>query len=74
VTATQDITTTIPELDGGAELRHVDIGWRFISLQHINADKELPAAMRDAQLHSRRFQRVCAAARARIGNGAVGER
>ena len=33
----------------------------------------MPAAMRDAQLHSRRFQRVCAAARARIGNGAVGE-
>jgi 2-hydroxychromene-2-carboxylate isomerase len=56
-----------------AELRRIEVGWRFISLLHINAAKDLPAPMRDAQLHSRRYQRVCAAARARIGNHAVGQ-
>jgi len=54
-------------------LRGIRVGWRFISLLHVNAGKDLPVAMQQAQLRSREFQRVCAAARARFGNDAVGE-
>jgi 2-hydroxychromene-2-carboxylate isomerase len=56
-----------------AALRDVAVGWRFISLRHINADKELPETMLDAQMRSHRYLRVCAAARDRLGNDAVAE-
>lgn len=55
-----------------ADLRGIKIGWRFISLWHINTGKEVPAPMRDAQLIGLRFHRICAAARDRLGNDAVG--
>ena len=56
-----------------AALRDIGVGWRFISLRHINAGKEHPQAMLDAQTRSHRYLRVCAAARDRLGNEAVGE-
>ena len=56
-----------------AALRDVEVGWRFISLRHINAGKDLPAAMVEAQMRSLRFLRICAAARDQLGNDAVGE-
>lgn len=54
------------------ELRSIAVGWRFISLAHINRDKELPPEMKAAQGRSLRYHRVCAAARERHGNDAVG--
>jgi hypothetical protein len=54
------------------ELRGIKVGWRFISLKHINDANEVPAAMRDAQMIGLRFHRICAAARERLGNDAVG--
>lgn len=56
-----------------AALRDVAVGWRFISLRHINAGKEFPAAMLEAQNRSHRYLRVCAAAREQFGNAVVGE-
>lgn len=56
-----------------AELRDVKIGWRFISLRHINRDNELPPQMIEAQERGLRYHRVCAAARAELGNDAVGQ-
>lgn len=56
-----------------AELRDVKIGWRFISLRHINRDNELPPQMVEAQERGLRYHRVCAAARAELGNDAVGQ-
>jgi 2-hydroxychromene-2-carboxylate isomerase len=56
-----------------ASLRDVAIGWRFISLLHINAGNEVPAAMVDAQTRTHRYLRICAAARERLGNEAVGD-
>src|SRR3954452_22645341 len=55
-----------------AELRDVKVAWRFISLKHINAGKDLPAAMVEAQTRGQRYLRICAAARDRLGNDAVG--
>ena len=56
-----------------AELRDISIGWRFISLKFINEDKELPAAMVEAQQRGLRYHRICAEARDRFGNETVGE-
>ena len=57
-----------------AELRDVKIGWRFISLFFLHEDEdEQPAEMAEAQQVGRRFHRVCAAARERFGNEAVGD-
>jgi hypothetical protein len=56
-----------------AELRDVSIGWRFISLRFINEDKDLPEGMRKAQEKGLRYHRLCAAARAELGNDAVGD-
>ena len=54
------------------ELKGITIGWRFISLKFINEDKELPEAMLEAQGRGLRYHRICAAARAELGNDAVG--
>ena len=56
-----------------AELRDVKIGWRFISLKFINEDNDVPAAMAEAQQRGLRYHRICAAARAELGNEAVGQ-
>jgi len=56
-----------------AELKGVNIGWRFISLKFINEDKDLPAAMVEAQVRGLRYHRICAAAREELGNDAVGQ-
>ncbi|MDQ2827415.1 MAG: hypothetical protein M3Y04_10730 [Actinomycetota bacterium] len=56
-----------------AELRGITIGWRFISLLFINEGAELAAPMIEAQECGLRYQRICAAARQQLGNGAVGE-
>ncbi len=56
-----------------AELRGVKVGWRFISLWFINQGKDLPPEMVEAQRRCLRYHRICAAARDRLGNAAVGE-
>ncbi len=57
-----------------AELRDLKIGWRFISLKFINeANEGLPESMKEAQLRGLRYHRICAAARAELGNDAVGQ-
>jgi 2-hydroxychromene-2-carboxylate isomerase len=53
-------------------LRDIKVGWRFISLKHINEGKDLPPAMIEAQTRGLRYHRICAAARERLGNDAVG--
>ena len=55
-----------------AALRQVSVGWRFISLAHINREKDLPEQQRENHLRSTRYLRICAAARERHGNDAVG--
>lgn len=55
-----------------AELRDIRVGWRFISLHHINQGNERPPAMVEAHLRGLRYHRICAAARERFGNEAVG--
>lgn len=56
-----------------AALRGVRIGWRFISLRFINErNVDQPPEMVEAQVVGHRFHRVCAAARRRFGNDAVG--
>ncbi|MEY2471447.1 MAG: hypothetical protein QOK28_776 [Actinomycetota bacterium] len=57
-----------------AELRDVRIGWRFISLRFLNEDNaDQPPELVEAQQVGVRFHRVCAAARQRFGNDAVGD-
>jgi hypothetical protein len=56
-----------------ADLRDLTVGWRFLSLAHINAGKDLPDRRREAQQRSQRFLRICAAARERAGNSAVAD-
>lgn len=55
------------------ELTGISIGWRFISLRFINEDNDVPEAMLEAQLRGLRYHRICAAARQKLGNDAVGE-
>ncbi len=55
-----------------AELRGLTVGWRFISLLYINEDKAMSPERVASQQRSLRYHRVCAAARARFGNDAVG--
>ncbi len=55
------------------ELRGAKVGWRFISLWFVNEGKELPEEMVEAQRRGLRYHRICAAARERLGNDAVGE-
>lgn len=55
------------------ELRDIKVGWRFISLAHINGDAERSPEMQDAHERSRRYHRICAAARTLVGNDAVGD-
>jgi 2-hydroxychromene-2-carboxylate isomerase len=56
-----------------AELRDISIGWRFISLLFINEGKDLPEGMVRAQQRGLQYHRLCAAARATLGNDAVGD-
>lgn len=57
-----------------ARLRGVRVGWRFISLRMVNEDKaDQPPELVEAQERSLRYHRICAAARARCGNDAVGD-
>lgn len=57
-----------------AELRDVRVGWRFISLRFLNEDDpDQPDEMVQAQERGLRYHRVCAAARERFGNDAVGD-
>lgn len=53
------------------ELRDIQVGWRFISLRFINEDNDVPEAMLEAQKAGLRYHRICAAARAELGNEAV---
>lgn len=55
-----------------AELRGLTVGWRFISLLYINQDKVTSPERVASQQRSLRYHRVCAAARRRFGNDAVG--
>jgi 2-hydroxychromene-2-carboxylate isomerase len=54
------------------ELRGISVGWRFISLKFINEANDVPEMMRAAQDRGLRYHRICAAARSRFGNDAVG--
>jgi 2-hydroxychromene-2-carboxylate isomerase len=56
-----------------AELRDIKIGWRFISLRFINEGADQPPGMVEAQERGLRYHRICAAARDKLGNAAVGE-
>lgn len=57
-----------------AELRDVQVGWRFISLRFLNEDDpDQSDEMVQAQERGLRYHRVCAAARERFGNDAVGD-
>ena len=53
------------------ELRGIKVGWRFISLKFINEDNDVAPAMLEAQARGLRYHRICAAARAELGNEAV---
>jgi 2-hydroxychromene-2-carboxylate isomerase len=54
------------------ELKGIKVGWRFISLKFINEGNDLPPQMVEAQDRGLRYHRICAAARAELGNDAVG--
>ncbi len=56
-----------------AELRDVSVGWRFISLKFINEDNDYPEGMKRAQARGLEYHRLCAAARAELGNDVVGD-
>lgn len=56
-----------------ADLRGIRIGWRFASLHFLNEDNDSEAQeMAEAHRVGLAFHRVCAAARERFGNEAVG--
>ena len=55
-----------------AQLRDLAVGWRFIALAHVNREKDNPSQMSDGHRQGLRYLRVCAAARERHGNDAVG--
>ena len=55
------------------ELRDINVGWRFISLAHINEGNEKTDAMREAHAKGRAYHRICAAARERFGNDTVAD-
>ncbi|MGE3622068.1 MAG: hypothetical protein AB7L84_16565 [Acidimicrobiia bacterium] len=55
------------------ELRGIEVGWRFISLKFINEGNDVPDGMREAQERGLRYHRICAAARAELGNDAVAD-
>jgi hypothetical protein len=55
------------------ELRGINVGWRFISLHFINEHNERPSEMVEAHQRGLSYHRICAAARDRFGNDAVGE-
>lgn len=57
-----------------AELEDVSVGWRFISLAFLNeGSEELFEGMGEAHRRGLRYHRICAAARERFGNEAVGD-
>ncbi|MEZ5252978.1 MAG: hypothetical protein R2689_03845 [Microthrixaceae bacterium] len=53
--------------------RDLRVGWRFISLWYINVGQDLDASMREGHARGLRYHRICAAARERFGNAAVGD-
>lgn len=55
-----------------SELSDVKVGWRFISLAYINEGNERSEQMKQAHERTRGYHRICAAARERLGNDAVG--
>lgn len=59
-----------------AEQRHMEVGWRFISLRLVNKDKDyatyFPAGYEEGHTTGLRLLRVAAAVRDRHGNDAVG--
>lgn len=52
--------------------RGVKVGWRFLSLQFANEGKETPPELAESYERGLRYLRICAAARERYGNEAVG--
>jgi len=57
-----------------AAQRDLRIGWRFVSLRFVNEAKpDQPGELVEAQVVAHRFHRICAAARDRFGNDAVGD-
>lgn len=55
------------------ELRGIKVGWRFISLRFINEHRDLSEAQVESQMRGLRYHRICAAAREKLGNDAVGD-
>ena len=56
------------------ELKGLKVGWRFISLKFINEGNEhMPEGYLEAAAKGLRYHRICAAARDRLGNDAVGQ-
>lgn len=56
-----------------ARISDLRVGWRFISLWYINRDSDVPPQLREGQAIGLRYHRICAAARERFGNDAVGD-
>jgi hypothetical protein len=56
-----------------AELKGLEVGWRFISLAFINEGEEESEEMQRAHDRGLRYHRICAAARDKLGNDAVGD-
>jgi 2-hydroxychromene-2-carboxylate isomerase len=54
------------------EAKGIGVGWRFVSLRMINEGSDVPESYTAASMHGLRFHRICAAARERFGNDAVG--
>jgi 2-hydroxychromene-2-carboxylate isomerase len=54
------------------ELQGIKVGWRFISLKFINEGNDVPPQFVVAQTRGLGYHRICAAARERFGNDAVG--
>ena len=56
------------------ELNGIKVGWRFISLKFINeGNADQAEGMVKAHERGLRYHRICAAARAELGNDAVGD-
>jgi 2-hydroxychromene-2-carboxylate isomerase len=55
------------------DLRDIRVGWRFVSLAILNEGQEASPEMATGHRLGWRYHRVCAAARAELGNAAVGD-
>lgn len=56
-----------------AQLKGLQVGWRFISLKFINEGNDVSPEMAEAQERGLRYHRICAAAREKLGNDVVGD-